>query len=64
LSILIVKPYHIFVVNPVTVNKSLITNDVMTKIIRFIEINMNVIIAHSNYEITSDEMIDKLKKVE
>jgi hypothetical protein len=45
------------------VNKSFIDSKKIKDIIRFIELNMDVILSYSNYEITSDVMMDNLKSI-
>jgi len=44
------------------VNKSLVNNDNLNKIFKFVEKNKVVIEKYSNYEISTNELIDGLKK--
>lgn len=46
------------------VNTSIITNEVMNKIIKFIQINIDIINSFSNYEISTEDLLSNLKSVE
>lgn len=45
------------------VNKSLITKDKLNKIIKFIEINIEVIVSYSKYEMSTLDFLNSLIKV-
>ena len=46
------------------INNKLINNKKLEEIEEFVKINMNLIIDYSNEEIATDELIEKLKRIE